>query len=603
MQTGKADICFVVPAFASVKHAPLGTATMLAACRARGLSIKPVFAHMMFAARIGVELYDRIADTLPKRQPGELVFRDHAYPPEVLATLPAVSSRPKTLAYVEAAAPEVKAHLDEVVEAIVQVNPRIVGITNMFQQNMASFAIARRVRAALPDVLIVMGGANVAGVMAKGLAQVFDCVDYFFDGEADTVFPDFCEAYLTLGERPEGRIVPCPAVTTMEVVPTPDFSDYKAAVGEYHAAGLLPPPKYVTYESSRGCWWGAKHHCTFCGLNQNGMSFRDKSPERVLRELTELSEEWPDTVIRTADNIMPTHFFADVLPQLAERRFPARMFYEVKSNLKAEQIALMMRAGVYSIQPGIESLSTPVLKLMRKGVSAHQNVSLLRMCAAYGMKVGWNLLFGFPGETVQNYRETIALLRDIPHLQPPDGFVQIMIDRFSPNFDDHAAMGIAVLKPFDVYRGLYPKDAPLDDIAFHFYGEYTTALLDDTVLLEELTAAVERWRKLWQNRKERPKLSAHAWPSGNTLVRDTRPDAVEKLTVLPPGAGNALAYLEKPHTRENLPAEVEAHIGLLLARRFVVVHEGLLMSVVVREVPASGKAQRTTPESRMAAAM
>ena len=37
----------------------------------------------------------------------------------------------------------------------------------------------------------------------------------------------------------------------------------------------------IPLETSRGCWWGMKHHCIFCGLNGKQMAFQDKSPDRV----------------------------------------------------------------------------------------------------------------------------------------------------------------------------------------------------------------------------------------------------------------------------------------------------------------------------------
>ncbi len=52
-------------------------------------------------------------------------------------------------------------------------------------------------------------------------------------------------------------------------------------------AGFLADPSvadriFVPYETSRGCWWGQKKHCTFCGLNPLGMNYRAKSPERAV---------------------------------------------------------------------------------------------------------------------------------------------------------------------------------------------------------------------------------------------------------------------------------------------------------------------------------
>jgi|CZQE01.1.fsa_nt_gi ribosomal peptide maturation radical SAM protein 1 len=581
------DLCIVVPAFDTLNLTPLGTSVLIAACRQRGFRVGAVYASVLMGARIGYELYETICGTLVRKQPGEYIFKPHAYPPETLARIPEGIEHPKMLDLIASVAPAVGPHLDEVVEAIAAKKPRIVGITNMFQQNMSAFAIARRVRAALPDALIVMGGANVTGVMAKALAQIFDCVDYFFDGEADVAFPDFCEAYLRRGERPAERVVECVPLQNMADSPDADFSDFIAALREQQDAGRLPPelPGYVTYESSRGCWWGAKHHCIFCGLNQASMNFREKGSERVVRELTALDERWDGRPIRTADNIIPNSYFATVLPQLAAMPRPPKLFYEVKANLKEEQVALMRTAGVYSIQPGVESLSTPVLKLMRKGVSAHQNIMLLRSSAKHGMRAGWNLIYGFPGETQQNYRDMLAIFPALVHFRPPDGISEIMIDRFSPNFDDHERLGIPEIKPFEIYRGLYPSDAPLDEIAYHFDGIYTTEFLSDTALVKEFRDSVDHWKRLWL-RPQRPLLLLETKASGGGVVIDTRPIAREALSVLSPGVVNALAQLERPRPREGLPEAVAEHLDFLLQRRYVIDHENLLLSVVVRRASA-----------------
>src|SRR5262249_12991438 len=68
------------------------------------------------------------------------------------------------------------------------------------------------------------------------------------------------------------------------------------------------------------------------------------------------------------------------------------------NNLCREQVRLAREAGIQQIQPGIESLSSNVLRLMRKDVSAMQNIQLLRWCAEYEVEPSWNLIAGFPGE-------------------------------------------------------------------------------------------------------------------------------------------------------------------------------------------------------------
>ena len=49
---------------------------------------------------------------------------------------------------------------------------------------------------------------------------------------------------------------------------------------------------------------------------------------------------------------------------------------------------------------------------MRKGVTALQNLRLLKWCAEIGITPAWNLLYGFPGEPA---RSTNKWLTRFPH--------------------------------------------------------------------------------------------------------------------------------------------------------------------------------------------
>jgi hypothetical protein len=106
------------------------------------------------------------------------------------------------------------------------------------------------------------------------------------------------------------------------------------------------------------------------------MAFRRKSTERALREIDHLRAKHPQSELAATDNILDVAYFTEFVPRLAERR-NAGVFYEVKANLRRDQLQALARAGIREIQPGIESLSDQVLRIMRKGVQALQNVQLL----------------------------------------------------------------------------------------------------------------------------------------------------------------------------------------------------------------------------------
>ena len=190
----------------------------------------------------------------------------------------------------------------------------------------------------------------------------------------------------------------------MDALPTPDFREY------YEQLRLIWDLDWVTgtktvempVESSRGCWWGEKHHCTFCGLNGSTMGFRQKSPEKVVAELLTQLQLHPNNKVRFVDNIMPLSYYETLLPKLAEIGTELDIFYEQKANVTFAKMKLLRAAGV-RIQPEIKSLSTALLQRMRKGVSATQNIMLLRFCLTFGVAVAWNLLHDFPGDHEEEF--------------------------------------------------------------------------------------------------------------------------------------------------------------------------------------------------------
>lgn len=576
------EICMVVPPFDSMHYPQLGTAILKSACTARGLGTRIFYPGMMLAGRVGLEAYDAISHGQKKAMVGERLFRPHAYPPDIVAALPPLEALTDTQdadyrRVVDAIAPM----LDEAIERILALRPRIVGVSSTFEQNMAASAIALRVKEADPTIVTVMGGANAAWPLSLGLAKAFPWIDHFFAGEADIDFPDFCENYLRHGARAAARVIHTEPIRDMRTVFPPDYSDFFATLRPLQAAGALPEwlPRYLTMETSRGCWWGAKNHCTFCGLNGEGMAFREKPAETVIDELDAL-EHWGVDQVFMTDNIMPMRYLRELWPDLAARGPRVKMFYEVKANLTESQLDTMAMGGIVSIQPGIESLSSDVLKLMRKGVSAHQNIALLRHCRGIGMRVHWGMIYGFPGEQAADYEAMIGLIPKLVHLHGPTGSNSILIDRYSPYYNDPIGLGIGELAPFPGYRQLYPADVGADEVGYHFSGSYTTPLLSDTDLLERLRAVMDAWKQTWRQEKL-PALEL--FDVGATqAVLDTRPLARAPLTPLTTGQAAVLLELEKPLPRRSLASEKLADADWLIARDFVIDYEDRLMSIVVR---------------------
>lgn len=108
------------------------------------------------------------------------------------------------------------------------------------------------------------------------------------------------------------------------------------------------------------------------------MHFTSKSSDRVVSEVRTLWEKYGKPMFAT-DTIMAREHLKTV-PELA--RFSSRpaLFYEVKSNMSEADIAALRKANAVTLQPGIESLNTRLLGLLKKGVSTIRNMALLKWC-------------------------------------------------------------------------------------------------------------------------------------------------------------------------------------------------------------------------------
>jgi ribosomal peptide maturation radical SAM protein 1 len=310
------------------------------------------------------------------------------------------------------------------------------------------------------------------------------------DGGAVTARPGLC---FHDGTRPV--VVPqAPARVAMDAVPRPRYDEYFARLRASSFRDPVEGAVYLSFEAARGCWWGEVAHCTFCGLNGSSMRFRAKSPERVLDDIVELARRYQVLDLHAVDNIIDHDYFVTLLPQLAARGLDLHLFWEVKANLKKWQVERLARAGVRHIQPGIESLSTPILRLMKKGVSAWQNLRLLKWCHQLGIRVDWNLIWGFPGEPATEYARMTALMPSLFHLMPPLS-TRLCLHRWSPYHQRPEEHGIVMRGPAWYNRFLYDVDAAtLADLAYDFEWDYADGR-DPLAYAAPYLAMLGRWQE------------------------------------------------------------------------------------------------------------
>jgi ribosomal peptide maturation radical SAM protein 1 len=399
--------------------------------------------------------------------------------------------------------------LDFCVESIDWSRFGLVGFTVVFQQLLASVALARALKYRYPEIPIIMGGASLEDDIADELMRGCPQIDYMHCGDAEVSFPQMVHR-LYRGEsmrglqglmwREQGQVQYAGRAANfqdMNQTPIPEFEEYFYARGEggyenYEEACEVMLP----IEAARGCWWGEKNHCTFCGLNRSGMEFRAKSPDRVIEQLEALSRRHGIFHFNAIDNIMAPEYTEKLFGKLTAANSDIQIHYEIRPNFSRAQLGRMKRGGLYSVQPGVESFSTNILKIMRKLSTGMRNLELVKWCTYYGINNLYNILVRFPGETAADYRLQSEMVVKVPHFQPPYAIVKARADRGSPMYSDPQSQSIFRMTPAACYRYIFPEGKfDLTRVSYYFEHEMNDTVQDEEY--DELFSRVAFWQDLW----------------------------------------------------------------------------------------------------------
>lgn len=550
MTSARLDVALVSMPYPPLNQPSMALGLLVSALRGAGFQASALYPCIDFAERIGLDAYGFICDSKQEFLVGEWTFAraafgndapdDPAYLDRLIAqpVTRAVLARNRALGDPRLLLERVRAAADGVVDrtacAILATGVRIVGCTSTFTQHVPSLALLRRIKQLAPHVTTMIGGANCEGVMGVATKRAFPWVDYVVSGEADLLLPVLCRRVLegAEGDLPEGVIgaghpalngaarAPRVAVADMDATPRPDFDDYFAALAASPVGTCVVPG--LAMETSRGCWWGAKHHCTFCGLNGGTMAFRSKPAARVADELDSLAGRHGITRFNIVDNILDLGYIKSLLPRLA-RPEPYTMFYETKANLRRDQLQTIAAAGIRRLQPGIENMDDAILRLVDKGTTGLLNLRLLKWARELGIFITWNFLWDVPGEQDAWYAAMAEWLPRVTHLQPP-GIDRIQFHRFSPYQMRSRDFGLT-LEPFHSYAAVYPVSArDLADLAYYHQDvarRPAAEVMRDRPGLTAVVRIIALWNRAWLG-EDKPVLLLDRHADGTATVTDTR---------------------------------------------------------------------------------
>jgi anaerobic magnesium-protoporphyrin IX monomethyl ester cyclase len=314
------------------------------------------------------------------------------------------------------------ASVESVVRRAADFGAEVVGLSVMTPFASLLGPLTRGLRAALPKTLILIGGPHVSAFEGEALAG--NAADGAVSGEGESTLEQVIQAHqagadLTsipglLWRNGGGAITRnpglAPIVEDLDALPFPAYD--LLDVSKYWplpAMGQLPPRKYLSVFSSRGC----PCKCMYCH-RVFGKRFRAHSPERLVAEIEHYAKVFGVTDIEFLDDIFnfdPRRVLA-ICDLITMRNLKLRLNFPngLRADLLTEEvIGALVGAGLWQAAFALESGSPRMQKFMGKHLDIDKFLQGVRWATDRGVFAHGFMMLGFPTETEEDMKATLEV--------------------------------------------------------------------------------------------------------------------------------------------------------------------------------------------------
>jgi tRNA A37 methylthiotransferase MiaB len=276
------------------------------------------------------------------------------------------------------------------------VDKAIVGLGVYIWNVTQTFEVVRALKAARPDVVIVLGGPEVSHELET--QPIVALADHVITGWGDVSFPQLCRS-LVHGPQPLMKVI---------AGEQPPLDALELPYGEYSSDDIAHRVVYV--EASRGC----PFRCEFClsSLDRTAWSFPQDAFMQALETLWQRGVRHFKFVDRTFNlkidaSARILEFFLAKLPApgAGEPDFMAH-FEVIPDHLPDRLKALLAQfpPGTLQLEVGIQTFNVDVQKrISRKQDNARTQANLRWLAQESAAHLHADLIFGLPGETLESF--------------------------------------------------------------------------------------------------------------------------------------------------------------------------------------------------------
>jgi anaerobic magnesium-protoporphyrin IX monomethyl ester cyclase len=367
----------------------------------------------------------------------------------------------------------------EVAATIARYRPTVVAMSVKAPLHASARIVAQIAKDVDRNILVVAGGPHVT--LAADAVLACPQIDLGVCGEGEQTIVELVTAIEKgrdpraidgLVHRSSGRIVHNTPRALIEDLDSTGFpAEFAPEVLKDYA--LYPKSAFGFVVASRGC----PYACVFCGSRHTWTRrVRHRSARHVADEINNLrragvrSVHFDDDTFG-ADKARLTDLCTTLMAESPGLRWSCELHARV---VDAGTIALMKQAGCCRIQMGVESGSDEILRTMRKEITLRDAFAAASVIKAQGLELELFFMVGFPTETEDTLRETVAAM----HAMPCDGWVYSIFTPYpgTEAFDSCTAAGL-IGADYDV--SLHHHQSPANAFCLRLEPDRFRALVSD----------------------------------------------------------------------------------------------------------------------------
>lgn len=304
----------------------------------------------------------------------------------------------------------------EVLTAIVQHEPDIIGITTNVGCYRSALHLAKKVKQMLPHVITILGGPYVSSLWKECLRRR-SYIDFCVVGDGEIPMARIAGGEviqhipgIAWRDSALGIVLNEPEDTPLDHYNNPDWLlvDTNSYQQSYKAAYGISDAVFASIYSMKGCSWRVKSGgCIFCGLVRP--TVRKRSPERVWQEIESLKLSFGcNHFWELSDTICSDVSWLRHLAKLRADCSESLYFrgYARSAEITEEVADLLSDIGFKEMFIGVESGDDAILRATNKGSTARTNIRATRLLARRRISTFASIVLGLPGETTQSLDRT-----------------------------------------------------------------------------------------------------------------------------------------------------------------------------------------------------